>query len=146
MYFDRKTQLGLVLILLLASKHSNVIQPAAVLAKELCISESYLQQISKHLRTHGLIKSHRGPCGGYSLAKSVENISIAEVIRAMKKPHIRVTSMHSKEDILWIKTYIGLLNYLDTMPIKTLVLSEQKTSQHESTQRDHYSYLQKLII
>ena len=133
-------------MLLLASKRNNIIHQAALLAKELCISESYLQQISKHLRTHGLIKSHRGPCGGYSLAKSIVNISIAEVIRAINMPHNGVTNMHSKEYILWIKTYVGLLNHLDTISLKSLVPSEQLTSQHKSTQRDHYSYLQKLII
>lgn len=47
------------------------------------ISLSYLEQLFSLLRKSGLVKSTRGPGGGYSLNKAVENISIADVILAV---------------------------------------------------------------
>ncbi len=45
------------------------------------ISLSYLEQIFVQLKKSGLVKSVRGPGGGYILGK--ENLSIAEIIKAM---------------------------------------------------------------
>lgn len=47
------------------------------------ISLSYLEQLFSRLRKHGLVCSSRGPGGGYRLQKTMENISVAEVIRAV---------------------------------------------------------------
>lgn len=47
------------------------------------ISLSYLEQLFSKLRQHALVKSVRGPGGGYLLNKSVSDISIADVIDAV---------------------------------------------------------------
>ncbi|MBU6235498.1 MAG: Rrf2 family transcriptional regulator, partial [Alphaproteobacteria bacterium] len=39
------------------------------------------------LRRHGLVKSHRGPGGGYELAKPASEISVAAIIRAADDSH-----------------------------------------------------------
>ena len=44
---------------------------------------SYLGQLFMPLREHGLVKSQRGPNGGYLLAKDSSEISIADVINAV---------------------------------------------------------------
>ncbi len=145
--FDKKAYLGILLMLLLASKRPNTIQPSSLLARELCISKSYLQQIGKPLREHNLINSHRGPGGGYSLAKSVEKISITDVIRALIKLNFDAKKdIYSEEYILWINISNGLLYYLDALSIKMLVPKKPLTNQHEFPQRDRFFYLQKLII
>ena len=41
------------------------------------ISLSYLEQLFGKLRRHGLVESVRGPGGGYNLARSAENVSVA---------------------------------------------------------------------
>jgi Rrf2 family iron-sulfur cluster assembly transcriptional regulator len=46
------------------------------------ISLSYLEQLFASLRSKGLVKGIRGPGGGYYLAKSTEEISVAEIICA----------------------------------------------------------------
>ncbi len=45
-----------------------------------------VSKILKQLVRGGLLVSHRGSKGGYSLARSAEQISIAEVIMAMEGP------------------------------------------------------------
>ena len=47
------------------------------------ISLSYLEQLFTRLRKHELVKSTRGPGGGYSLNRPAEDIAVAEVIAAV---------------------------------------------------------------
>ena len=47
------------------------------------IPNKYLESILGELRRGGLLRSQRGPEGGYRLARSAAEISIADVIRAL---------------------------------------------------------------
>lgn len=47
------------------------------------IPGKYLESILGELRRGGLLRSQRGPDGGYRLARSASDISIADVIRAL---------------------------------------------------------------
>jgi len=62
----------------------------AAISERQFISLSYLEQLFRCLRESGLVRSVRGPGGGYLLAKTAENISIAEIIRAVNEP-VRTT-------------------------------------------------------
>ena len=50
------------------------------------ISLSYLEQLFARLRRKGLVKSARGPGGGYRLARTAETTSIAEIVHAVDEP------------------------------------------------------------
>ncbi|ACG78133.1 predicted transcriptional regulator [Phenylobacterium zucineum HLK1] len=50
------------------------------------ISLSYLEQLFARLRRKGLVKSARGPGGGYRLARTAEQTSIAEIVHAVDEP------------------------------------------------------------
>jgi Rrf2 family iron-sulfur cluster assembly transcriptional regulator len=47
------------------------------------ISLSYLEQLFAKLRKHGLVDGVRGPGGGYKLARSPNDITVAEIISAV---------------------------------------------------------------
>ena len=47
------------------------------------ISPRFLVQILLQLKVHGLVRSLRGAAGGYQLARSPEEISLADVINAI---------------------------------------------------------------
>lgn len=49
------------------------------------ISLSYLEQLFALLRRRGLVRSVRGPGGGYHLGKDASQISVAEVIEAVNE-------------------------------------------------------------
>ena len=57
--------------------------PLATIAERQEISLSYLEQLFARLRRAGLVTSARGPGGGYRLARSMDEISIAEIVDAV---------------------------------------------------------------
>ena len=50
------------------------------------ISLSYLEQLFARLRRKGLVKSARGPGGGYRLARTADDTTIAEIVHAVDEP------------------------------------------------------------
>jgi Rrf2 family iron-sulfur cluster assembly transcriptional regulator len=58
----------------------------AEIAERQEISLSYLEQLFAKLRRGGLVRSARGPGGGYSLSRSAEDIRIADIILAVDEP------------------------------------------------------------
>lgn len=48
------------------------------------ISEGYLEQIFSSLRKEGLVKGRKGSQGGYVLAKSMNEITVGNVLRALE--------------------------------------------------------------
>jgi Rrf2 family iron-sulfur cluster assembly transcriptional regulator len=50
------------------------------------ISLSYLEQLFARLRRRGLVRSARGPGGGYRLVRPAEATTIAEIVHAVDEP------------------------------------------------------------
>jgi Rrf2 family iron-sulfur cluster assembly transcriptional regulator len=69
------------------AKHSAV-RPVSLadIAARQEISLSYLEQLFAKLRRAGLVRSVRGPGGGYRLARSAAETRVAEVILAVDEP------------------------------------------------------------
>ncbi len=63
---------------------------AVVLVKDIAsaegLPESYLSKIFQELAKDGLVRSHRGAKGGFSLARPAEAITLREVIEAIEGP------------------------------------------------------------
>jgi len=49
------------------------------------LSISYLEQLFRQLRIGSVVKSVRGPGGGYVLAREPQEITVGEVLRAVKE-------------------------------------------------------------
>lgn len=56
------------------------------LAQEVHLPAPIVSKILKVLAREGLLTSHRGVNGGYALARPVEEITVAEIIRAVEGP------------------------------------------------------------
>src|SRR3989338_8085840 len=56
------------------------------IAKSQNIPLPFLEQIAIKLRRAGLLKSTRGPTGGYILSKDKKQISLADIIQAVEGP------------------------------------------------------------
>ena len=57
----------------------------AEISERQLISLSYLEQLFAKLRKNGLVKSTRGPGGGYSIARELDDISVSEIIGAVNE-------------------------------------------------------------
>ncbi len=57
----------------------------ADVARRQDISLSYLEQLFSRLRRAGLVRSVRGPGGGYLLARPAANLAVAEVVSAVEE-------------------------------------------------------------
>jgi Rrf2 family transcriptional regulator, iron-sulfur cluster assembly transcription factor len=58
----------------------------ASIAQRQRISLSYLEQMFARLRRDGVVESTRGPGGGYTLGRSAEQITVADVVTAVDDP------------------------------------------------------------
>ena len=67
------------------------------IASRLELSLAYLEQLFMKLRRKGLVRSVRGPGGGYVLARSADTISVGEVMSAVEEP-VRMTRCGRRED------------------------------------------------
>ena len=83
MPFRAKTEYGLLALLELAriQDTGDVLQVAEI-AQRQGIPDRYLEQMLTDLRKAGILRSIRGPRGGYQLARPATELTIAEIGRA----------------------------------------------------------------
>lgn len=72
-----------IMALLASEQHQGRVNKYHIAAAE-AISPGYVQQILMVLRTAGLVNSHRGRGGGFTLARPAEKISIADILHAVE--------------------------------------------------------------
>jgi Rrf2 family protein len=61
------------------------------------IPVSFLENILTQLRSSGIVRSQRGPEGGYWLAKPAADVSLAQIIRAVEGPLVGVRGQRPEE-------------------------------------------------
>ena len=97
----------------------------AHLAQAQNISISYLEQIFALLRKCDIVKSARGPGGGYMLNKPLSEISIASIVKAVDKATVKETSMEPEfnstdSHTLWLRLLELIGGYLDSISLAEL--------------------------
>ena len=68
----------------LVRQYNNGPVSVASIAKKEKLSVSYLEQLLNRLKRSGIIRSIRGPCGGYVLAKNPARISVYAVMKVLE--------------------------------------------------------------
>lgn len=99
------------------------------------ISLSYLEQLFSRLRRNGLVKSVRGPGGGYRIAKQYAEISVSDIITAVDEL-IDATQCGGEENCheegrcmthdLWANLNSKILEYLSGVSLADLVASQRE--------------------
>ncbi|MBP5987137.1 MAG: Fe-S cluster assembly transcriptional regulator IscR [Azonexus sp.] len=99
------------------------------------ISLSYLEQLFGKLRRHKLVDSVRGPGGGYCIAKPLELVPVAEIIRAVDE-QLDATQCGGRENChdehrcmthdLWTTLNTKMFDYLASVTLADLVRSEKQ--------------------
>ena len=132
MKLSTKGRYAVTAMLDLALHHQDGPVALAEVSARQGISLSYLEQLFGRLRRHELVESTRGPGGGYSLGRSAEQISVADIITAVDEP-LDATACGGKENCmgpdggrcmthdLWTSLNEKMIEYLSSISLKKLV-------------------------
>ncbi|MGB4468900.1 MAG: Fe-S cluster assembly transcriptional regulator IscR [Azovibrio sp.] len=114
----------------LALRDENAPVALAGISERQNISLSYLEQLFGKLRRHALVESVRGPGGGYRLARAMDDISVADIIRAVDE-HLDATQCGGHENChedhrcmtheLWTTLNRKMYDYLASVSLGGLV-------------------------
>ena len=86
MQIPRRVDYGLRAIIYLARQDPEKCCSIAEISTQQSIPKKFLEKIIQDLMRTGLIRSKRGSCGGYALARSPKEISFHDVIEAIEGP------------------------------------------------------------
>jgi Rrf2 family protein len=145
----------------LAAAESSEERPAKgeVIAAAQKIPLRFLENILGELRVHGLVQSRRGTDGGYWLAGSADDVTIAEVMRAVEGPLATVRGEPADEidyrgearplRAVWLALRVNIRQVLEAVtladvvadrlpePIETIASHPEATSQRTPTRFHH---------
>jgi FeS assembly SUF system regulator len=127
----RETDYGIVLLTLLAAGPSDGIHTARDLSGQASLPLPMVSKILKALARSGLLISHRGAKGGYSLARRPADVSVGDVIRALEGP-VGITECASSPGSCeqesccpirsrWQEISGAVRQFLETIPITHLI-------------------------
>ena len=98
------------------------------------IPQRFLENILGELRVHGLVHSRRGADGGYWLARDADEITLAEIIRAVEGPLATVRGEGAEEieyrgpskplEQVWIALRANIRQVLETVTLAAVVAGE----------------------
>lgn len=83
MKFSKKSRYGLRALVDLSMRSSPDPVALSGIAERSAISLQYLEQIFAALRVAGIVRSIKGPQGGYLLNRAEESITVASVLEAL---------------------------------------------------------------
>lgn len=99
------------------------------------ISENYLEQVFSTLRKAGLVKSIKGPQGGYILGKDASEITIGEILRSLEGDLSIVSlsddALNDKMELcinnnVWEKINNSIKSTVDSISLKDLTEEYKK--------------------
>jgi Rrf2 family iron-sulfur cluster assembly transcriptional regulator len=106
------------------------------------ISLSYLEQLFGKLRRDRLVDSVRGPGGGYCIARPLDRVTVADIIRAVDEP-LDATQCGGRENCLddqrcmthdlWSSLNARMYDYLTSVTLADLVVRQREKEAKSST-------------
>ena len=106
--------------------------PLADVAERQMISLSYLEQLVAKLKKNGLVKSMRGPGGGYVIAQPASQMSIHQIVMAVdtatlrekSSGHTDAQSARKLTDNLWHKMDGEVQRFLKSVTLDQVAQSK----------------------
>lgn len=98
MRFTKAEDYGLYGVIYLAEQENGRVVPLSEISKTQDVPEKFLAKIFQSLSKAGLVKSHRGVKGGFTLGKSPEEITIRELVETIQGPYFLSKCIHDKKE------------------------------------------------
>ena len=102
-----RTVYGVAAVFELACQRADDPCRVALISEKQGIPRNYLDQILLELKKAGLVQSHRGVNGGYSLQKSPEDITVWDVVKVLEGGVQLSAAVEKKSEVLeeyWSQT------------------------------------------
>lgn len=126
-----KGQYGVRAMFEIAGGYPDKPVPIKTISERQAVSVTYLEQILNKLRIGGLIRSIKGPGGGYLLSRRPEDISISVILKELEGP-VAITSCLDPEEgcvrvdgcvtyMLWKSLGEKIEAFLDTVTLNDLI-------------------------
>jgi Rrf2 family protein len=136
MKISTRTRYGMRAILELALAYNSGPLQIKVIAERQKISNKYLEQLVGIIKTAGLVRSLRGPHGGYVLAKPPQDIKLSEIVKVLEGSVLTVECVENEQACpsyadcitrrLWIEVNDAILNVLTGKTLADLVEMAEK--------------------
>ena len=97
MKLSSRTRYGMRAILELAMEYGKEPLQIKTIAEREDISNKYLEQLISMLKASGLVRSIRGPRGGYVLAKDPAEIQLKDVFTTLEGPMVATECLEHPE-------------------------------------------------
>lgn len=134
MRITNKSSYSIEAMYYLAQKYS-VSEPVSIsnISKNEHISRTFLEQIFKKLKEAKLVKSVRGPKGGYLLSRPPGKINIIQILFAVEEPigptvcveenYKSICTKHANcaQKKIWEKLRIYMINFLKNTTLEDLI-------------------------
>ena len=131
MKLSSRSRYGLRAILELALEYGKGPLQIKIIAAREDISNKYLEQLMTILKTSGLVRSLRGPKGGYMLAKPPNEIKLKEVFTVLEGPFVAVECLQHPQFCprcaecitrqVWAEVQDAMLGVLESINLQDLV-------------------------
>jgi Rrf2 family protein len=79
----KRTEYGLIALVHMV-EHPGTVVSVREIGERYPVPRRLLAEVLKDLARLGLVDSHRGPTGGYCLARAAERITLADVVQALE--------------------------------------------------------------
>lgn len=87
MQFTKAEEYGMQGVLHLADKGQGKVTPLSEIAEAREIPEKFLAKIFQALSRSGILRSHRGVRGGFTLAKAPCDVTVKDVLESIQGPY-----------------------------------------------------------
>ncbi|MCP4567904.1 MAG: Rrf2 family transcriptional regulator [FCB group bacterium] len=97
MQFTKAEEYGIFGVLYLADQPVGKVTPLSEISELQEVPEKFLAKIFQSLTRSGLIRSHRGVKGGFSLGRPANRISIRQIVESIQGPYFIAKCLHTGE-------------------------------------------------
>ncbi len=141
MKLSSRTRYGMRAILELALEYGKAPLQIKTIADREDISNKYLEQLIAMLKASGLVRSIRGPRGGYVLAKPPSEVLMKDVFLTLEGPMVPAECLQHEEYCerctdcatrqIWQKLQNAILGVLESVTLADLVQNSKEMKKSE---------------
>ncbi len=127
MKLTRGGEYGILGVLYLAQAEDGKVSVLSAIAKAQDVPPLFLAKVFQALTKAGVVKSHRGVRGGFSLARAAAEITIKDVIEAIEGPITLTRDSLSPVRAIWDEAQEKMTDVLSRTNFADLAKAERKT-------------------